>query len=346
MTTSNQLGELLAMCQEDIPDLRRSGSKWKGKCPFHPDREPSFYVGLHEGREYFKCFGQSCQKSGGAAAYRRLSGRRRLDSNDRPTIVPIIDAPAPDVVPPPGDTVRDMNAFFQNMLLRHTRAQAYLQSRGIAEDHYTRHGLGYCPRGKELFGHMIRNGYQEEQLTRWGLIRPRDRQAVHGGRVTIAHRTPHQPQQDNTWYTARNILSRNDRVPRYLHPVGPRPPLLSPPPPGKTVVLVEGPFDMLTLKILGIRSAAINGTPDDSYFARALQAAGYHKIMALPDRDDAGAAWAENLQTAAHSMNIPFTKLELPPLYADPAQLMQGPDPRGEIRRIISEAIDRSTPVK
>ena len=338
MTPTTQSGELLAMCQADIPDLRRQGRRWKGRCPFHPDRDPSFYVGVHQGREYFKCFGANCEKAGGAITYRRLTGRKTEQKDLQLVTSTFIDDDFPAVSPPPPEAIRDANVYFTKMLPHNRRAVDYLNGRGIDQSYFEQHGLGYCPRDKGLFAHMIQMGHDEVNLIRWGMVRPRSMHAVHGGRVTVAHRTPHLPGQDFTWYTGRLITSGNDRSPRYLHPAGPRPPMLSPPTPGKSIVLVEGPFDMLILKIAGIRTAAVNGTPDDTYFAHALQSAGYTRIMALPDRDPGGVGWLASIAKAAKSIDMPFMALELPPLYADPAQLALGPDPRSEIRLIIESA--------
>ena len=338
MTPRQNTGELLAMCREDIPNLKRRGDKWRGSCPFHPDRDPSFYVGVHQGREYFKCFGADCGKSGGVATYRRLTGRKRSAANPRVFANIIIEDRPTKLSPPPPEALRDANEYFREALRKHPRAVNYLTNRGIPETSFEEYGLGYCPRDKNLFAHMIQKGHDENDLARWMLVRPQSKNAVHGGRVTIAHRTPHLPRQDFTWYTARLTTNSNDQKPRYLHPMGPRPPLLSPPEPTGTVVLVEGPFDMLALKLHGYRAAAVNGAPDDEYFAHALKSAGYPSIMALPDRDAAGRGWLENVRKAALSMNIPFMALELPPLYEDPAQLTQGPDPKGEMQRIIETA--------
>ena len=40
--------------------LRRSGARFQGRCPFHEERTPSFYVVPDKG--FYKCFG--CGKSG------------------------------------------------------------------------------------------------------------------------------------------------------------------------------------------------------------------------------------------------------------------------------------------
>src|SRR5918996_127130 len=47
---------IVQLIQEHVP-LRRSGVAWKGLCPFHGEKTPSFHV--HEDRGYFFCFGCS-----------------------------------------------------------------------------------------------------------------------------------------------------------------------------------------------------------------------------------------------------------------------------------------------
>ena len=44
----------MQVVQERVP-LRRSGTTWKGLCPFHGEKTPSFHVNDDKG--FFKCFG-------------------------------------------------------------------------------------------------------------------------------------------------------------------------------------------------------------------------------------------------------------------------------------------------
>ena len=46
--------DIVQIVQERVP-LRRAGSSWKGLCPFHGEKTPSFNV--HGDKGYFKCFG-------------------------------------------------------------------------------------------------------------------------------------------------------------------------------------------------------------------------------------------------------------------------------------------------
>jgi len=46
--------DLVALIGEQV-ELRRSGGKYTGRCPFHQDRRPSFQVDPAEG--FYKCWG-------------------------------------------------------------------------------------------------------------------------------------------------------------------------------------------------------------------------------------------------------------------------------------------------
>jgi DNA primase len=46
--------DIVQVVQERVP-LRRAGTSWKGLCPFHGEKTPSFNV--HGDQGYFKCFG-------------------------------------------------------------------------------------------------------------------------------------------------------------------------------------------------------------------------------------------------------------------------------------------------
>jgi len=53
---------LWRLAQEYIPDLSRDGAEYKGLCPFHQEKTPSFTIFQKDGVWIFKCFG--CQETG------------------------------------------------------------------------------------------------------------------------------------------------------------------------------------------------------------------------------------------------------------------------------------------
>ena len=49
---------------EDVTPLKKAGNTWKGLCPFHGEKTPSFTVNPDKG--FFYCFG--CQAKGDVIA--------------------------------------------------------------------------------------------------------------------------------------------------------------------------------------------------------------------------------------------------------------------------------------
>ena len=64
---------------EDVVRLRKSGSTYKGLCPFHSERTPSFTVSPARGT--FKCFG--CGEGGDAITFVEKNREPRLRRRDR-----------------------------------------------------------------------------------------------------------------------------------------------------------------------------------------------------------------------------------------------------------------------
>ncbi len=77
----------------DYVSLKKAGTSWKGLCPFHAEKSPSFTV--HEDRQFFYCFG--CQTGGDVISFlreingysfveavRHLAGRAGIDIPEEP----------------------------------------------------------------------------------------------------------------------------------------------------------------------------------------------------------------------------------------------------------------------
>ncbi|MEP7223038.1 MAG: CHC2 zinc finger domain-containing protein [Novosphingobium sp.] len=115
--------------------LQRAGAEWKGCCPFHADRSPSFTI--FAGGERFHCFG--CGASGDVLDFvARLHGfglidaARALGAGDLPQAdLPVL---APSLAPAAkGDRTSEALAIWQRAIpAAGTLAEAYLASRGIS----------------------------------------------------------------------------------------------------------------------------------------------------------------------------------------------------------------------
>jgi DNA primase len=167
--------------------LKRAGENWKGLCPFHTEKTPSFTVNPKKG--IFHCFG--CKAGGDAFSF--LRKQERLDF---PAAVRALAERTGLTLPTDrGERAQDSRLdglravmaragqFFMDALWAPgdpgaEKARGYLAGRGVEDDVARRFGLGYAPEGWDnLLGFMRRHGIGEEVLAQAGLILPRQNAA-------------------------------------------------------------------------------------------------------------------------------------------------------------------------
>ena len=169
-----------------VVPLKRAGERWKGLCPFHQEKTPSFTV--HPKLNLFHCFG--CHAGGDAFEF-----LRRHDRLEFPEAVRLLAERAG--VPLPGhEGVREAGARdgllalmewtarrFESWLWDGTdaaRARAYLEGRGIGRETARAFRLGFAPEGWDrLLDAARRDGHPVEALLGAGLVLPRQNAAGH-----------------------------------------------------------------------------------------------------------------------------------------------------------------------
>jgi DNA primase len=163
--------------------LKKGGANFKGLCPFHHEKTPSFTVSPTKG--LFYCFG--CQASGNVLrflmqhdnmtfpeAVRLLAGRYGIRMPERTS------QHQQDVLKPFYTLHQAATAFFHQCLLRSPVAQqarAYCRQRQITSDVATHFALGYAPASWDsLCREMQGQGFSEDLLVRSGLVVARQHQ--------------------------------------------------------------------------------------------------------------------------------------------------------------------------
>ena len=166
--------------------LKRAGVNYKGLCPFHNEKTPSFVVSPSKG--LCKCF--SCGKGGNVVHFimeheqlnyyealkwlankyhievkeRELSDEEKQAQNDRESMFVVNDF---------------ANNYFQNLLHNHIDGQsiglAYFRQRGFRDDIIRKFQLGYSLNERDaLAKEAKRKGFKEEFLEKTGLCYRRD----------------------------------------------------------------------------------------------------------------------------------------------------------------------------
>jgi DNA primase len=162
-------------------NLRRAGENWKGLCPFHAEKTPSFTVSPKKG--IFYCFG--CHAGGDVFGF--LMRQERLAFPDvvrmlaQRTGVELPSAPRerPEAEGRLDALRRIMTVaaefYAQRLWAREgARARSYLESRSIDPEVARRFGLGHAPEGWDvLLGFMRGRGIGEDALVQVGLVLPR-----------------------------------------------------------------------------------------------------------------------------------------------------------------------------
>jgi len=169
---------------QDYVSLKKTGATYKGLCPFHGEKTPSFHVNRDKG--FFHCFGCNVggdvfkflelhEKIGFADAVKLLAQRfgvslpemeqtddQRANTAERETLLKVHESAA---------------AWFRQQLEGNagTRVRRQIADRGITDDTKQVMGLGFAPPGREgLKAALIKDGFSQALLTRAGLLVQRD----------------------------------------------------------------------------------------------------------------------------------------------------------------------------
>jgi DNA primase len=171
--------DLVALIGEAV-ELKRTGSDYRGPCPFHGGTHRNFAVIPKKNRYY--CF--VCHASGDVFSW--LMKRFGMDyptavrEAARRTGIVIPEGPSrsgPDPREPLFEAVAVAQDWFTRQLLESpdgADARAYLESREIPLDTAGQYGLGFAPPGRALLGAMKELGLEEKVLLEAGLSAQRD----------------------------------------------------------------------------------------------------------------------------------------------------------------------------
>ncbi len=161
--------------------LKKAGQNFRGLCPFHSEKSPSFNV--HPVRQIYHCFGcgvggdvfkfvmemEKCpfpeairivaEKSGIAVpAPRERSPEERRENQQRALLI---------------EMHRVAQSFFVKNLENTSEgkvARAYLEDRGLNKEVIEQFGIGYAPSGGDILLRQLKTRYPDKLLVESGLI--------------------------------------------------------------------------------------------------------------------------------------------------------------------------------
>ena len=169
---------------QDYVSLRKTGATYKGLCPFHGEKTPSFHVNRDKG--FFHCFGcgvggdvfkflelhekisfpeavkQLAQRFGMSLPELEQNDEQRAGAQERETLLKIHEVAA---------------AWFSAQLASPAaaRVRALVANRGVSDETGTAIGLGWAPSQREgLKTALLGQGFSLPMLLRAGLLVQRD----------------------------------------------------------------------------------------------------------------------------------------------------------------------------
>ena len=170
---------------EDYVKLKRSGRSYKGLCPFHDEKTPSFHVTPDLG--IYKCFG--CGESGDVFNFvMEMEGIGFVEAMR--SLADRYGVSLPEEEDPEFDeqhhlregiyhALRYAGVFYYRKLRESDEAEParqYLQQRGYDRKVIKKFGLGYAPEGGDrLYRAATDSGLNEEYLVEAGLVKPSQR---------------------------------------------------------------------------------------------------------------------------------------------------------------------------
>ena len=156
-----------------VVPLKRAGSNYKGICPLHNEKTPSFVVS--ETKQIFTCFG--CGATGDVLAFVKryynldFKGAVELLAKEYGISLEGVFRNSRD-----RDELYEINRlaarfFYRSMRERMNPGYKYMKSRGISEETMNKFGIGYADDAwGSLYDYMKGQGIAESKLIELGLI--------------------------------------------------------------------------------------------------------------------------------------------------------------------------------
>jgi DNA primase len=160
----------------DYVTLRKSGQNFKGLCPFHSEKTPSFMVS--PAKQIFHCFG--CGAGGDAVSFlmkqENLSFGEAVRYMAKKANIKVADYGAGrDGLGEKREKILRINEeamkFFMKNLRDSAPATSYLEKRGIDGESMSRFCIGYASAERDtLFRHLKKEGFDDSLLSDTGLF--------------------------------------------------------------------------------------------------------------------------------------------------------------------------------
>lgn len=174
--------DIIQLISEAVP-LKKAGRNFRGLCPFHEEKTPSFMVSPE--RQMFKCFGCGV----GGDAFKFVMERERLDFGEALRLLADrAGVQLKEFRPGPNQKIKEKlleinhlaSEFYHYLLTEHKAGKPaldYLLKRGISKTSIKTFRLGFAANEWESLGRYLtkKKSYKNEDLEQAGLVIKGDR---------------------------------------------------------------------------------------------------------------------------------------------------------------------------
>ena len=157
--------------------LEKAGANFKGRCPFHNEKTPSFFVSPDRGSYY--CFG--CQAKGDIFTFVEefegldFIGALKVLADRAGVALEKYDKGDKTEKEKLHSVLEQAVFFYQKKLSENKQALDYLQSRGVTKETIKDFRLGYSPlEWRELFEYLSERGVTTGDMLETGLIKRKE----------------------------------------------------------------------------------------------------------------------------------------------------------------------------
>lgn len=162
----------------DYIKVQQSGINYKGLCPFHGEKTPSFYI--NTSKQIYKCFG--CGEGGDVINFvMKIENLEFMDAvkllaKDCGIEINTNMNEQSKIRMEKVKKIQDINTeaaryYFSNLIKEKNYGYEYLRRRGLDDKIIKKFGLGYAPKAwTNLMEYLISKGYDKETLVECGLV--------------------------------------------------------------------------------------------------------------------------------------------------------------------------------
>jgi DNA primase len=318
--------------------LKKAGKDWKGLCPFHDDRNPSFVVSERTGS--YRCW--SCGAKGDIFNWvmetQKVEFREALEILAREAGVPLTRGPSPETRSRRealASAMASAQKFFRDEFARSASAREYCERRGLSEPVLLEWQIGYAPDvGDALATRLKKEGYSLSDAKDLFLVdenvggeyfdrfRGRLMFPIHdergtlvafGGRLLGDGIPKYINSSDTPLYSKRRVLFGMNKAKDAIAK-------------SRTAVLVEGYLDVIACHRAGVHGAVASlGTALGEDHAKLLKR-WCDEVVVLYDADTAGQKAAERAADILQAEGL-RARIALMPEGQDPDTLLRDAGP-------------------